>query len=71
MGPTASGKTALAEALAESTGAQLVNADAFQVYRDLDIVITAIALLEILGNSTFRLVNSGRGDSTAEIIFSF
>lgn len=37
MGPTASGKTALAEALAETTGAQLVNADAFQVYRDLDI----------------------------------
>ena len=27
----------MAEALAESTGAQLVNADAFQVYRDLDI----------------------------------
>lgn len=37
MGPTASGKTALAEALAEQLGAQLINADAFQVYRGLDI----------------------------------
>ncbi|MFQ3587844.1 MAG: tRNA (adenosine(37)-N6)-dimethylallyltransferase MiaA [Fimbriimonadaceae bacterium] len=37
MGPTASGKTALAEALAGRIGAVLVNADAFQVYRGLDI----------------------------------
>lgn len=37
MGPTASGKTALAEALADRTGARLVNADAFCVYRGLDI----------------------------------
>lgn len=37
MGPTASGKTQLAEALAERFGAQLINADAFQVYRGLDI----------------------------------
>lgn len=37
MGPTASGKTALAEALADETGLQLVNADAFQVYRGMDI----------------------------------
>lgn len=37
MGPTASGKTVLAEALAERIGAALVNADAFQVYRGLDI----------------------------------
>lgn len=36
-GPTASGKTALAEALADHLGARLVNADAFQVYRGLDI----------------------------------
>lgn len=37
MGPTASGKTSLAEALAQELDAQLVNADAFQVYRGLDI----------------------------------
>jgi len=37
MGPTASGKTALAEALADRFDAQLINADAFQVYRGLDI----------------------------------
>lgn len=37
MGPTASGKTAFAEALSDETGFQLINADAFQVYRWLDI----------------------------------
>ena len=37
MGPTASGKTELAEALASQLNAQLVNADAFQVYRGMDI----------------------------------
>lgn len=37
MGPTASGKTGLAEAVADEFGAQLINADAFQVYRGLDI----------------------------------
>ena len=37
MGPTASGKTALAEQLGETLEAQLINADAFQVYRKLDI----------------------------------
>ncbi len=37
MGPTASGKTDLAEALADRLDAALLNADAFQVYRGLDI----------------------------------
>ncbi len=37
MGPTASGKTDLAEALADRWNAVLVNADAFQCYRRLDI----------------------------------
>lgn len=36
-GPTASGKSELAEALADLTQAQLINADAFMVYRGLDI----------------------------------
>lgn len=37
MGATASGKTAVAEALAQLFDAQLINADAFQVYCGLDI----------------------------------
>src|SRR5687768_12536419 len=37
MGPTASGKTPLAEDLANHYSAQLINADAFQVYRGFDI----------------------------------
>lgn len=37
MGPTASGKTELAEALADRFEAQLINADAFQIYRGFDI----------------------------------
>lgn len=37
-GPTASGKSALALALAERTGGALVNADASQLYRDLRVL---------------------------------
>ena len=37
MGTTGSGKTDVAEALAERLGAQLISADAFQVYRGMDI----------------------------------
>jgi len=37
-GPTASGKSALALALAERTNGTIVNADSAQVYRDLRIV---------------------------------
>ena len=37
MGPTASGKSAVAEELSASLNARIVNADAFQVYRGLDI----------------------------------
>jgi len=37
LGPTASGKTALAEALAARLGCRIVNADVFQMYRGLDI----------------------------------
>lgn len=38
MGPTASGKSALALALARRTGAAIVNADAMQAYRDLRVL---------------------------------
>ncbi|HEX5005979.1 MAG TPA: tRNA (adenosine(37)-N6)-dimethylallyltransferase MiaA [Hyphomonadaceae bacterium] len=37
-GPTASGKTRLAIALAKRLGGEIVNADAMQVYRDLDVL---------------------------------
>ena len=37
VGPTGSGKSALALALAEHIGGEIVNADAFQIYRSLDI----------------------------------
>ena len=37
-GPTASGKSALALALAERHGGVVVNADSMQVYRDLRII---------------------------------
>ena len=37
-GPTASGKSALALALAETLGGTIVNADSMQVYRDLRII---------------------------------
>ncbi len=37
VGPTASGKSALAIALAEQIGGEIVNADAFQLYRGLNI----------------------------------
>src|ERR1700730_4401349 len=37
-GPTASGKSALALALAQELGGTIVNADSMQVYRDLRII---------------------------------
>jgi tRNA dimethylallyltransferase len=40
-GPTASGKSALALALAESSGAVIINADSAQIYRDLPILTAA------------------------------
>lgn len=38
MGPTASGKSALALALAERVGGEVVNADSMQVYRDFRVL---------------------------------
>jgi tRNA dimethylallyltransferase len=37
MGPTASGKSVVAETLAEQQDATIINADAFQIYRGMDI----------------------------------
>ncbi|HYF35752.1 MAG TPA: tRNA (adenosine(37)-N6)-dimethylallyltransferase MiaA [Prosthecobacter sp.] len=38
IGPTASGKSAAALALAERTGGEIVNADAFQLYQGMDLL---------------------------------
>jgi tRNA dimethylallyltransferase len=38
MGPTASGKSALALALAERIGGEIINADSMQVYADLRVL---------------------------------
>src|SRR5437867_13133880 len=70
VGPTAVGKTALAIELAEQFDAEIVNADAFQVYRGLDVltakpdaeaqrrvrhhVLSQISLFEIMSAASFR-----------------
>lgn len=46
-GPTASGKSALALALAESLGGSIVNADSVQIYRDLPILTARPTLAEM------------------------
>ncbi|HEV8407780.1 MAG TPA: tRNA (adenosine(37)-N6)-dimethylallyltransferase MiaA [Sphingomicrobium sp.] len=46
-GPTASGKSALALALAQQIGGTIVNADSAQVYRDLKILSAAPSDLEL------------------------
>lgn len=46
MGPTASGKSALALAVAERVGGEIVNADSMQVYRDFRILTARPSLQE-------------------------
>jgi tRNA dimethylallyltransferase len=46
-GPTASGKSALALALAEQSGGVIINADSAQVYRDLPLLSAAPAPVEL------------------------
>jgi tRNA dimethylallyltransferase len=53
-GPTASGKSRLALALAEALGGTIINADSMQVYRDLD-VLTARPEPAALGRAPHRL----------------
>src|SRR6266487_936648 len=70
VGPTAVGKTALAIELAQRIEAEIVNADAFQIYRGLDILtakpdaesqrrvrhhlLGQISLIEIMSAAKFR-----------------
>ena len=60
-GPTASGKSALALALAETTGGVVINTDSMQVYRDLHI-ITARPTLQEEARAPHRLY--GHVDAT-------
>ncbi|HLJ62866.1 MAG TPA: isopentenyl transferase family protein, partial [Stellaceae bacterium] len=53
-GPSASGKSALALALAEALGGVVVNADSLQIYRDLAI-LTARPRLRDLARAPHRL----------------
>ncbi len=46
-GPTASGKSALAIELAKSKNGEIVNADAYQLYREIDIISAAPSAEEI------------------------
>lgn len=59
-GPTASGKTAAALALARSLDAEIVNADAIQVYRDLEI-LSARPGLEALSQAPHHLFGTVDG----------
>src|ERR1700727_3305205 len=45
-GPTASGKSALALALARKTGGVVINADSMQVYRDLRVLTARPTIAE-------------------------
>ena len=67
-GPTASGKSALAVALAERTGGTIVNADSAQLYRDLR-VLSAAPSDEDLGRAEHRLygvIDGGEPCSAAD-----
>ena len=44
VGPTGSGKSSIALSLAERWGGEIVNADAFQVYRGIPIITAAPSL---------------------------
>ena len=49
FGPTASGKSAVAEAIAERVPAELVSADSMQVYRGLPILTNQDARARLVG----------------------
>ncbi|MCX6349336.1 MAG: tRNA (adenosine(37)-N6)-dimethylallyltransferase MiaA [Candidatus Aureabacteria bacterium] len=56
LGPTASGKTEVAAALAERIGAEIVSADAFQVYRGMNIA-TAKPSLDLRRRAPHHLID--------------
>jgi tRNA dimethylallyltransferase len=62
-GPTASGKSALAVALAQALGGEVVNADSMQVYRDLSILTARPGAAE-MGDVPHHLYGLLAGDET-------
>lgn len=61
LGPTAAGKTAIALALAERVGGEIVNADAFQLYRGLDVLTAKPSPVEMqrVPHHLYGLLESG------------
>jgi tRNA dimethylallyltransferase len=57
VGPTASGKSELAADVAAETGAEIVSADAFQIYRGLDL-LTAKPDASTLGKAPHHLIGT-------------
>lgn len=70
LGPTASGKSALALALAKKLGGEIVNMDSMQVYRDIPILSARPTLTE-MGNIPHHLfghIDASHSYSTGEYL---
>ena len=65
-GPTGSGKTDLALMFAKTTGAQIINADAFQVYRSFDIGTNKVSVSE-RGNIAHHLLDIVEPDGIYDV----
>lgn len=66
VGPTASGKTALSQALAANLGGEVVSADSMQIYRGMDVGTGKIAVDErIVAHHGLDLVDPGMPYSAA------
>ncbi|HPE48520.1 MAG TPA: tRNA (adenosine(37)-N6)-dimethylallyltransferase MiaA [Hyphomonas sp.] len=67
-GPTASGKTALAIAVAKRLGGEVINADSMQVYRDLEVISARPSAEEMEGvtHHLFGHVDAADRYSTGE-----
>jgi tRNA dimethylallyltransferase len=57
VGPTATNKTKLAITIAKEINGEIINADAFQVYKELNIGVNKPTLQE-LKEATFHLVGN-------------
>src|SRR5216117_2179366 len=56
VGPTASGKSKIAADVAQKVGAEIVSADAFQIYRGLDL-LTAKPEAPTVAKASHHLIN--------------